>query len=197
MAGNVLLDLLHSQRQPSQIYCAFVSDWFLSEWIFFLFAESVVKGFGSLPAANQVLSLRTWAVCASLPPQELLTLRRNWPEHVQHLLLLHPWWQLCLLSVKTHQECFIGSQWSAGLHSFGADILKERQPKRVAVCLGREPSSLDLAFSQLIVPSLPVIPFQRTLPVAKALSIVTGLRNAHQSVLPMEWGKSSALFQCR
>lgn len=27
MAGKVLLDLLHSQRQPSQIYCAFVSDW--------------------------------------------------------------------------------------------------------------------------------------------------------------------------
>lgn len=46
-------------------------DWISLEWFFFLCAESVVKGFGLLPAVNQVLSLRTWTLCACLPELHL------------------------------------------------------------------------------------------------------------------------------
>lgn len=70
------------------------------------------------------------------------------------LLLLHLWWQLCLLSVKSHQAHFISILRPAGLHSVGGDILKKREPRWIWISLGKQSSPLVLPLSQPIVPTL-------------------------------------------
>lgn len=139
-----------------QNYCMCKWDWLSLEWFSYLFAESVAKGFGLLPAVNQVLFLRTWTLCACLPEPHLRA-SSELSRTSSTTIIIAPVVAVMFAASQESSRTFYQHSEASRTPFSWSWHLKEKGTRRIWICLGREFSPLDLAFSQPIVPTLLVI----------------------------------------